>query len=424
MYNAAVVSKRLTKLADTLRRDIDPTFTFREYTPEEVDGWVARLADAYDPEKEVLRRALTVDEVAFIRHEIHRCKADARYALTRYFWIKTKGQELVRFAFMESQEIIFARIAERELAAVRGETGDGILLAILKARQLGASTLTEGLIAHRVFFYGHTTGLVAGDVPEQTEYLFSMMVRIYDHLPWWMKPHRQYSVKGSQMYFDVQDSLVLGASGLSVRGGDSGQERGSMGTGKTIALAHLSELALWQNPYQIDDALMPSIPEHPRTLAIFESTAKGRGNWWHKLWQGATRGVKRPKPVFVPWYAESHTYTRPAPVGWTPSQDGIAHAVRAEEVSLEWVGRVVRLTREQLYWWECKRAEYIADNVLNKFLAEYAADPDEAFQHTTASVFDSQMLHSLRQQAQLPVLVEILPRTDLPTPAQKVQAAS
>ena len=35
-----------------------------------------------------------------------------------------------------------------EEKAVAGETGDGVLAAILKARQLGASTLVEALIAH------------------------------------------------------------------------------------------------------------------------------------------------------------------------------------------------------------------------------------------------------------------------------------
>ena len=178
----------------------------------------------------------------------------------------------------------------------------------------------------------------------------------------------------------------------------------------TLPLCHLSELALWPNAAQIDDALMPSIPFSPRTFAVFESTAKGRNNWWHEVWMKAKAGIGRRRPVFIPWYMEP-TYKLPVPTDWAPSDNTQAHAVRVKNNSAQWCGYAVDLTREQMYWYERTRADYASRKLLYKFLAEYTADDLEAFQNTRASVFPSEMLDDIRNRAnQMPVLVEIRPK--------------
>src|SRR5207247_1179748 len=99
---------------------------------------------------------------------------------------------------------------------------------------------------------------------------------------------------------------------------------------------------------------------------------------------------------------------------WTPSLIAVKHAAKVLEDSPRWMGKSVTLAKNQLYWWECKRAEYIESNILNKFLAEYCSCPEEAFQHTTESVFSSEVLHELMQNAKpMIALAEIVPRTDL-----------
>ncbi len=413
MYHSELVERRLASLLPNLRK-IDPAFRFIDHPIDDVDTWVENLNNLYDPLTEAPRRPLKDQEKAFIRHEIYHCKADFRYWVTRYAWIKTKSSTLERVRIWESQELVLERVANAEYSAIVEKNGDGIVLAVLKARQLGCSTLTECMLAHRAIFYGNSTALIAGDTPEQSAYLFDMTERVYDHLPWWMKPKLTYHVKDQQMFFGEQDSLILTAAALSTRGGDSGMQQGSIGTGKTLSLVHLSELALWQNPYQIDDSLMPSIPENPNTLAIFESTAKGRGNWWHQTWNKAVKGLSRLKPTFIPWYAEPDTYRKPAPLDWVPSPIAEKHAAKVIDDSPRWMGRSVTLTKDQLYWWECKRAEYIESNILNKFLAEYCSCPEEAFQHTTESVFSSEVLHELLQNAKpMIALAEIVHRTEL-----------
>lgn len=416
MYHPKVIDRRLNSMADAIRTSSDSLFQFKEYSIPEVEQWCIELEKIYDATTGRIVGVISTEAEAFIRHEINRCKVDFLYWATRYAKLKSKEAELVRLAPTAVQSLLLDRIGQAELDAITNKTGDGILLMVLKARQLGVSTFSEAIIAHRVFFYANTTALVAADVEDHTQNLYLMLTRILDNLPWWLKPSsadpkRDYRVKNKVISFADQDSAINIGSSKNLQGGDSGQDKGSIGTGQTLPLVHLSELALWQNPWQIDDALMPSIPMSPRTFAIFESTAKGRGNWWHEKWEDAKRGLGRRRPVFIPWYTDPDTYKLPAPFDWTPSDRGLAHAARVKETSARWVDRTVILTKDQLYWWEKTRAEYVSGRVLHKFLAEYTADDLESFQNSAIGVFPSEMIDDMRQGiAKLPVLVEVKPR--------------
>ncbi len=403
-------------MADSIRKTNDPSFTFRDYSIPEVEQWCVELEKIYDPLTGNLTISLPSEAESFIRNEINRCKVDFLYWATRYAKLKSKNMELVRLAPTAVQTLLLDKIANAELDAITNKTGDGIIFMVLKARQLGVSTISEMIIAHRVFFYANTTALVAADVEDRTQNLYEMLMRVMDNLPWWMKPRsvdpkRDYRVKNKLITFADQDSIIRMGSSKNLQGGDSGQDKGSMGTGQTLPLVHLSELALWENPWQIDDALMPSIPMGARTFAIFESTAKGRGNWWHEKWEDAKRGLGRRRPLFIPWYTDPDTYKLPAPSDWTPSERSLAHAERVKETSSRWVDKTIILSKDQLYWWEKTRAEYVSGRVLHKFLAEYTADDLESFQNSAIGVFPSEMIDDMRQSAaKLPTLVEVRPR--------------
>lgn len=393
-----------------------------EYSIPEVEGWVEHLDSIYDHAADQLLRPLSTDEEAFIRHEMNRCKVDFNYWAQRYAFLKSKDMSLLRYTPTAVQKLLLDKIGKAEIDAVGGKTGDGILFSVLKARQLGISTVSEIIIAHRTFFYGNSTALIAADVDERTQNLYEMIIRVLDHTPWWLKPRsadpkRDYRVKNKMIQFADQDSTIRIGSSANMQGGDSGTDKGSIGTGQTLPLVHLSELALWANPWQIDDALMPSIPMTPRTFAIFESTAKGRGNWWHDKWVDAKRGLGRRRPVFIPWYTDPETYKLPAPLDWKPTDRAIAHAIRVKETSAQWIGFSMSLSKDQLFWWEKTRAEYVSGRILFKFLAEYAADDMEAFQASSIGVFPSELIDDMRQKAsQSPILIEIKPHHQLPDP--------
>ena len=417
LYHPKLVERRLATMADHIRQTLDPKFEFRDIEAGVRAETVENLEKIWNPETMSLARSLNQAETEFIRHEINRSKVDFLYWCTSYAKIKDKNMNLVTLQPTSVQNLMLDRFGKAEWHSVIEKSGDGIMFLCLKARQLGASTLSDVIISHRIFFYANTTAMIAADVEERTPNLYEMVIRCLKNLPWWMQPRsadpkRDYQVKGKQIYFADQDSMIRFSSSANTQGGSSGEVKGSIGTGMTLPLVHLSELALWKNPYQIDDALMPSIPRGPRTFVIFESTAKGRDNWWYDTWQDSKKGLGRCRPIFVPWYTDPDTYREPAPANWSPSSQSEAHAARVAETSHRWVDKTIHLTRDQLYWWEKTRTEYDSKRVLYKFLAEYCSDDEEAFQNTTHGVFPTGLIADMRDRAKQPVFIDVQKRVD------------
>jgi hypothetical protein len=296
-----------------------------------------------------------------------------------------------------------------------------VLVNILKARQLGASTLCSSILCHRTTTRAHTFGLLASDVPDNSAFLYDMYERQLDHLPWWMLPSVVERVKNDEIVFDTDSRLFVSAS-KSTRGADKLRrdsvdgKKGQLGRGRTIAVFHLSEIATWTNPRQIDTSFMPTVPYSPVVCGAKESTAQGWGpnNWWYQDWQQAKSGKGRFSAVFIPWYAEQSKYRLPAPLSWSPSPDTLAHARRAEEYGPRWMHRSVQLTRDQLYFYEQARAAAEAKDMLAEFLQEMPADDEEAFQMSGRSIFTVGVIERIKNQARpLCGMVEIRPNRQM-----------
>jgi hypothetical protein len=415
MYHPLIIQKRLNSLADALRRNVDPNFRYIEYPPDYRQAMINRLEGLWNPTDLALKRALTQEEEQFIRHELTFCKADFRYWLTNYCYIKSKHAELVLVKPTYVQQLFLQRTGEAELDAIGAKSGDGILFAVLKARQLGISTISECIITHRIVFYGSITGLIASDVEEHTINLYEMVVRILENLPWWMiprsaDPKKDYRAKNTLVSFFDQDSVLRFSAGKNMQGGKF-QDKGSIGTGQTIHQAHISEFALWSNAEQIYDSLLPAVPMSPKTFMVIESTAKGRNNEWHRTWERAKRNLGRLRPVFFPYYTDPNDYRLPYPANWEPADHTLRHAERIRATSHKWVGKSIDMTKEQLYWYEQTYAQYKDSRMLWKFLAEYCADDLEAFQVSSQGVFSAELIDDLRNKAIAdPILVEIRPK--------------
>lgn len=357
----------------------------REYSIAEIDEWLYRLGSLIDPsssEKLIkLKRPLSEEERQFIANETLLCKISYLHFATRYCYIlrDTGGEQ--RLIFWESQEHILKTIADLE------DAGKPILLINLKARQLGASTIYETILTHRVLFTPGIISLIAAAEPTQSTHLFNMAERVFNHLPFYLQPHREYHVKGQEMFFDLIDSKLIV---------DSGNKKvGNIGEGRTIHCGHLSELSSWNDTDMITKDLFPAVMSglSPRTFFVLESTAEGEGNTWHNWWRAAKRGAFHGfTPLFIPWYAIKEKYAAWPPDIWTPNEITVAKAN-----SLKAKG--VTLNEKQMYWWEKKYESYKADNKLNEFFAEYCGDDEEAFQSTGRSIFSVEDLQRLKNRA-------------------------
>lgn len=407
MYHPTVIAANWEKLQEEY-----PDTPLRENDISYCSDMTDRLSNAVDSKGRLVRQVLE-EEQRFIINELLVTKINFPYWAQRYAFINVEGRGVERmYPLLDSQRFILSRIAELELQTFRGEREDGALLNILKAaRQVGVSTLAQVISAHRITTQNNIFGLVASDVPESSAYLFDMLERIEEHLPWWLKPQKLNHVKNTEMLFEGGSHIWVGA-GKSTRG-TTGQ-RGQLGRGKALSVVHLSELSTWETPEQIDDALLPTIARSPRVLALFESTAKGRNNWWHKHWKFTREYNSRFLNVFIPWFAEPK-YSLDPPEGWEPKATTLEHAKRCEEVSPRWMGRKIVPTREQLYWYESTRAYYEGKDQLKQFLEEYGAvDDDECFQASGTSIFGAQVLDKIQMGARpLMGVVAVAPMKEL-----------
>jgi len=62
-------------------------------------------------------------------------------------------------------------------------------------------------------------------------------------------------------------------------------------------------------------------------------------------------------------------------------------------------GKVYRLTKSQLYWWETEREMHMGLHKLNQFYSNYPSTPEESFQHSLAGALPYAVLERIRLEA-------------------------
>ena len=291
--------------------------------------------------------------------------------------IKTKSGTVVPFRLNDAQRKLYA-VAKRQQDA-----GKPVRLIILKARQLGFSTLTEGLIFHACATRRNVNALIVAHREDATANLFRMSKLFYDELPAPVKPMLRAS-NAQELVFENPSKL---RSEREARPGLRSRIRcataGGRGIGRsdTLQCVHLSEYAFW--PDGADGkastlaGILQAVPSLPGTMVVIESTANGFEDFKER-WDAAVAGENDFEPVFFAWF-ENPDYSMPIVPGteWTPEERDIKAAYR--------------LTDEQLQW----RRWCIANNCggsLDMFRQEYPASPGEAFLHSGTGVFDNEQI--------------------------------
>ena len=291
--------------------------------------------------------------------------------------IKTKSGTVVPFRLNDAQRKLYA-VAKRQQDA-----GKPVRLIILKARQLGFSTLTEGLIFHACATRKNVNALIVAHREDATANLFRMSKLFYDELPAPVKPMLRAS-NAQELVFENPSKL---RSEREARPGLRSRIRcataGGRGIGRsdTLQCVHLSEYAFW--PDGADGkastlaGILQAVPSLPGTMVVIESTANGFEDFKDR-WDAAVAGENDFEPVFFAWF-ENPDYSMPVVPGteWTPEERELRDAYQ--------------LTDEQLQW----RRWCIANNCggsLDMFRQEYPASPGEAFLHSGTGVFDNEQI--------------------------------
>jgi hypothetical protein len=303
-----------------------------------------------------------------IRARLH---GDFAYYAPRCLKIVTKPDEhgrqlILPFRFNAAQAYVHKRLEEQ-----KARTGM-VRALILKGRQQGVSTYTEGRFYHKTTNRRGEKTYILTHKQEATDNLFAMVERYHKNVPPWVQAHVTRSNQ-KELVFGTLDSRYQVATA------------GSKGSGRSATLTnvHGSEVAFWENAEDHLSGMLQAVPLAAGTEVILESTAKGVGNVFHKQWQLAESGQSDFQAIFVPWYWQRE-YTRSVPDGFEAYTD--PEGVPEGELTEAEYQATFKLSDGQIYWRRRKIIELGGgEEGFWLFKQEYPATADEAFQATSVN---------------------------------------
>lgn len=285
--------------------------------------------------------------------------------IEKYLKIKTKEGKITGFCLNMPQKRLYDALKAQHKA------GKPQRAIVLKARQMGFSTLTEAIIFKQTATAHNVSSGIVTHKDDATTNLFNMFKRFYDYLPTALKPRVKASNAKELIFSDKNNSGLNSAIKCMTAGGDG------VGRSYTFLKLHVSEYGFWPgNKKATLTGLMQAVPNTPNSLVVIESTANGFEDFKTR-WDDAVNGRSDFVAVFVGWN-EMEEYRMP--------YDGFE--LTKEEKQLK---KAFALDNEQLAW----RRWCISNNCggdMDLFHQEYPITPEEAFVSTGTCIFDKRKI--------------------------------
>lgn len=233
--------------------------------------------------------------------------------------IRTKSGGVTPFLLNQTQKYIHQKIEEQ-----RKKVGK-VRALVLKARQQGVSTYSNGRFYHRVTHSKGKRCFILTHEQSATEELFSMVERFHENIQHDMRPETGAS-NAKELYFNKLDS------GYKV--GTAGNK--SVGRGSTIQFFHGSEVAFWPNDQEHAAGVLQAVPDMEGTEVILESTGNGMNNLFYRMCMEALRGESQYQIIFVPWYMSEEYRSDPSGFEAMDDEKELAKQFSLDESQLAW----------------------------------------------------------------------------------------
>lgn len=418
MYSPAAIARRIT----IAERDLGRPLIY--HTLAEVNSFEDHLTrhGRYVLDKDgqpTSVAGLTLEESHWIENELALVQCDAEYALTRYCWLVDEIGNVARFSFRLAQRILYDVMADLE------SRGLSIEIMILKARQLGMTTVVQLLTLLRIMFGYGVNAIAASAEQDKSALMADKLFMAFDQFPVWLRPtptSRQSEGDKKRLAFGQLHTLLSVQHGNKLRGG--------IAQGWTPTVYHISEVALMLRPeVQLDEGLFKAVHPAPSILGVLESTGTGDDGWWAETWHysKANWPQSRLYPLFLPWVCGLEIYPMPAdlakspvPVAWHKLRlpDTREHVARVEAYVHShpiirdrlcrphpelpgrehwWVDG--RMPLEQQWFWEIGHQEAKSKGQEGLWYQGMAGDDVEALQRSSESVFGHNVLVEVEDRA-------------------------
>lgn len=271
---------------------------------------------------------------------------------------------------------------------------------ILKARQLGFSTLIDLWILDECLFHpGLEAGIVA-DTRGHAEEIFRRKIKFpYENLPVSIGGHimPEEGTKGSAGQLRLNHGSVLSV-GTSMRSG-------------TVQLLHISEFGKLaaRFPDKAEEVVTGSLQAAKSKKAVvwIESTAEGHGGYFFEYCDTA-RNISKEiaagtyeltlmdyKFFFFAWWMEP-TYMLHGPALQLSEADHEYFRVKLPAAVKDELGMDLELTDDQIRWYLAKRRE-----LKDKIRREFPGTPDEAFEQSVEGAYFGKQMAQLRAEGHI-----------------------
>jgi len=210
-----------------------------------------------------------------ILKEVLKCGKDSQYFANNYAKIPHPGHGLIPFKTYDYQEELLETFDDHRFTI------------ILKARQLGISTIVAGYIAWLMLFHRDKNVLVVATKLSTAANLVRKVKGIIKHLPPWLKI--------ANIDVDNKNSFEL-SNGSQVKASSTSADAGRS---EALSLLVVDEAAHVENLTDLWTALYPTISTGGRCIAL--STPNGVGDWFHETYIKSESGQNEFFPVHLMW---------------------------------------------------------------------------------------------------------------------------
>lgn len=313
-----------------------------------------------------------------------RARKDFPYYAANLLHISTKDRQVRLFStWWPSQKRIWQNILDKL------QSNQPIRLIILKARQMGASTLAEAMLFWQVHTKPNTRALILSQDRDSSGVIFDMAKTFYENLPANYKPMKRYSNRKELVFSNPDEKTRHLNPGLRSKievhtAGNYTPPRGA-----NFHLVHYSEVGFWGNTAEeIIPAINPMVPSLPSTAIIYESTANGYDNFFYKEWERAKNNESAFEPLFIPWAVmPEYSFT-------FNSKEEIAEFHDSLDDDEKDLVLTHNVTFEQLKWRRFKIRELGNDPEI--FRQEFPATENEAWIYSGYPIFNRKILQTLQ----------------------------
>ena len=209
-----------------------------------------------------------------IKKEYVKCAQDPAYFMKKYCMIQHPIQGKIPFELYDFQNKIVNEFQEHRMNV------------ILKARQLGISTLTAGYSLWMMTFQQDKNILVIATKQEVAKNLVTKVRVMHANLPSWLK---QRCVEDNKLNLRYRN-------GSQIKAVSSGPEAARS---EALSLLILDEAAFIDKIDDIWTASQSTLTTGGQCIAL--STPNGVGNWFHKSWVEAEEGRGMFNPIKLHW---------------------------------------------------------------------------------------------------------------------------